>query len=174
MLPIFILGLVFLFVLSNIYTEMINESPTWHWQDKMMSDYLYEAKHWQVQCWGFMGLVVAEILLTFTDSITPISKYVLYAAAAGLVGVVGTGILRYKDVSTFTRWSHGIVSAVAFSGALLAEFICLWGTKGVWFPVLSVATLVVAAIVPKQLALEEKTFTAFLIGGLISIVGWPF
>lgn len=175
----FLSSIIFLlllsFVATNLYVEIINEGPTWNWQQHMISDYLYGVRHWQVQCYGFFGLSIAELLLIFAHPGGKLWSGSLVVAAVGLWGVVLTGIARKKFLHRWWFILHDIMTGFAFVGALVAEAVYLWNTPAIWLPVMAVAsTVLFTRFAPKPRALEEKTFTAFLVCGLLAIAGLPF
>jgi hypothetical protein len=171
-----IFALLILFVAAQVYVEAVNEGPDCHWWQESMSHYLGSVQRAGVQVLAYLGFALAEVLLIFHDPRGTAATVALALAAAGLVGVTLTGISNpeWKWHPQVER-AHTICAGFAFGGALVAQFIYLWHTPSVWFPMAAVAcTLAFVRFAPNANALEEKTFALWVVAGFIAITGLPF
>ena len=167
--------LVILFVIANVYVESVNESATTHWWREPLSHYLAGVRCSLWLSAAYLGLALAEVLLAF-------SRYghwqfiALLVAAAALLGVVATAWWKHfaAPPHRFASGLHVAFAGVAYVAGLVAEALYLWHTPSIWFVIGGVATtFAFARFAPHRPALEEKGLTAWVLAGLVAIVGVP-
>lgn len=171
---VLIFALVLVFIAANVYTEYKARNQKCWWRDPI-SDYLVRVDAHEVQDVGFVGLAVAVVLLGATQAHGAAWPWLMYVCAGGIVGLLAAAFVNAAQGGQ-TVWEkvHIAFSGVAFVAALVAELIALWDTSGVWLPILGVTNCVLfARFAPNAGALEEKTFTAIIVAGLIVLAGIP-
>lgn len=170
-----ILALVAAFVAGNVYVEAVNETLGYKWWRNELSDYLAKVRLYWLQDAAYAGLALAEVLMIFTHPGSKTYTIALALAAAGLVSVVVSALVRkLPGVGKWAEKWHVASAGVAFGAALVAEFVYLYDTPAVWIVIAGlVSTMAWQRFAPQYPALEEKSLTAFVLAALVAIVGAP-
>lgn len=183
MLPFIIFALIAFFLIALVYVEAINEGkpspagvsfPVIRWWQQYISFYLSVPNGGRIQSAGFVGLSVAEILLSIQHRSFGLLWIIpLVISALALLIVVITAWLEFDgNVNAWVHTIHTKAAGVAFGGTLFAEGIYFWHTPEIWLVWGAlISTGAIARFAPEQRVFEEKVLTGWIGAALLLMTG---